>query len=374
MLAANPNPVPYRLKALRRVSGSAALALLLATATACKSSDDTRPRPHRETASPHHRFRLGYFAPEFYAGQAAIMEGVLARARERGWELQLASANSNAQTQASQLRYFADRGLDAVVVVPVDSNDIVRVFRELRERRIGVFTIDRAPTEPPLDLGVLSDNYMAGKQSAEALLRLKVGDKDPVTGPVLELAGDLRQNVAQLRGSGFHSVLDQHPDLPVERHATDWSPSKTSRVLEQAVAKGRPRALYLHSDAAAVPVALEILGKAGYLHPRGSHGHVPIVGVDCSPAALAAIRAGFMDQCSAQPIASFGLVIEYIEQWRSGHPIRTETVTRPGELWSPAQLSADNKLPLLLLATTSVNESNCDDSRLWGNALHLAQR
>ena len=61
---------------------------------------------------------------------------------------------------------------------------------------------------------VLSDNYLAGKQSGEATVEFLKAKYGAPKGKVLEITGNLAQNVAQLRGGGFNDVMKQYPGHP----------------------------------------------------------------------------------------------------------------------------------------------------------------
>ena len=72
----------------------------------------------------HAEILIGFGAPALDGGQRAIMNGFVSKAEEKGWEVVVSNANSDAQQQANQLDNFIAQGVDAIVTVPVDSKAV----------------------------------------------------------------------------------------------------------------------------------------------------------------------------------------------------------------------------------------------------------
>jgi ABC-type sugar transport system substrate-binding protein len=310
---------------------------------------------------------IGYAAPELSGGQATIMNGFIERAAAKGWKVLTSNASSDPRTQESQIDYFLSQGVDAIVAVPVNSTAICLSIGKARSRGVHFYTIDRAPIGCGVDMVVLSDNRMAGTQSGKALVDILRGRYGSPRGTVLELQGDLAQNVSQLRGRGFHDIVDRYPAVHVLSRETRWASERFASATEEVMATSNVDALYLHSDAIGVPAVLPVLARMGRMIPRGKAGHIAIVGVDGSPEALQAIRNGFVDQSSSQPIPDFGIIVEWMERDFARLPNNEGPVTREGASWSPAQVRRAAFGLELLLSTTSVSRDNVNDTRLWGN-------
>jgi ABC-type sugar transport system substrate-binding protein len=340
---------------------------LAGCAARCDGASSSSPPP-QVRAVARAPVVVGYGAPESSAGQAvAIQRPFVERARARGWEVLRANAEGDAKVQAGHVDYFLSRKVDAVVVVPVSSKEICASVERARRSGVPFFTIDRAPIGCEVDLSVLSDNRMAGVQAGEAMVDLLTRRHGKPQGVVLEVQGDLRQNVAQLRSAGFHSIVDAYPGIRVLSRETQWDPARVAEVTRRELADPSVEGVFLHSDSLAIPVLLPILKQTGRLHPRDSPRHVFITGVDGSREALDAIRQGWADQSSSQPMPDFALAVEYVEQRLRGEPFVEGTVTRTGAPWSPARLHRSPSGWQLELATTSVTPSNVDSPGLWAN-------
>ena len=310
---------------------------------------------------------IGYGAPELSGGQGVIMSGLVNSAEAKGWEVITANANFDSEAQANQIDNFISLGVDAIVTVPVDSQAICSSVQRAKDAGILFFTIDRAPIGCEIDMTVQSDNYLAGQQAAEELVSLLEGRYGEPTGIVLELQGDLGQNVAQLRGGGFNDVLADYPDIEVIQVPTEWQAEQFSQATLDVGAAEDLDAIYMHSDCVGTQVVTAALEQIGKLHPRDDEEHVFLVGVDGCPDALASISAGTSDQASSQPLPDFGIIVRWIEELLAGGSVEEGTVEEAGALWSPATIELSDTGYMLNLATTNVTAENVEDPALWGN-------
>ena len=309
---------------------------------------------------------IGYSAPELSGGQGVIMAAVKQSVEAQHWQMLTTNANSDSAVQASQIDFLLRQKVKAIVAVPVDSQKICESVQKAREAGVFFYTVDRAPDSCQIDMAVLSNNYLAGQQAGEALVNLLRARYGRPQGTVLELQGNLLQDVAQLRGSGFHAAVDPYPEIRVISQPTDWQPERFASAT-RAAAQQKLDGIYMQSDCIGTPVVLPILEQLGLKQPRRSADHIFIVGVDGCSETLQAIRDGFADQASSQPITDFGLITRWMEREFAGQPVQAEQVVETGALWSPGVVEQSPVGWRLLLATTSVTADNVDDGRLWGN-------
>ncbi len=310
---------------------------------------------------------IGYGAPELSGGQVAIMNGLISRAKAKGWKIVTANANSDSKIQSSQIDYFISLGVQAIIVVPIDSRGICDAIQKSKAGGILFFTIDRAPIGCEYNMAVLADNFLAGTQAGQALVELLIQRYGKPKGTILELQGDLRQNVSQLRGGGFHAIVDHYPGIEVISKPTGWQSAQFAAATMEVVSNINIDGVYLHSDCIGIPVILPVLEKLNKKISRGEKDHIFIVGVDGCSNALQAIRDGYADQASSQPLPDFGIITEWIEKKLNGEKIEAAEVTEEGALWSPATLKKTDAGWQLFLSTTSVTIENVDNPALWGN-------
>jgi ABC-type sugar transport system substrate-binding protein len=321
-----------------------------------------------EAAGP---FTIGYAAPSLAGGQIDIQEGLVRQAEAKGWQTVTSNANGDPQRQNDDIDYFISLGVDAIVTVPQDSAGICAAAEKAQEAGIPFFTIDRSPIGCQIDMTVLSDNRLAGQQSGQAMVDLLTEKYGAPQGKVLEITGDLGQNVGMLRRDGFHDILDEYPDIEVITKPGDWDAALGVQIVEDVLnANPDLDGIYMHSDAVYVEGTIAVLGRFDMLEQRGEEGHIFLTAVDGSPSGIRAIRDGWHDESSNQPVPDFGRqAVEWIEKAVvNGEPIEEGEVVQEGALWSPAQIIInEDGTPELFLSTTPVTEENTEDPGLWAN-------
>lgn len=312
---------------------------------------------------------IGYSAPGLVGAQAQIQAGLVHGAEAKGWEVLTTTSGGDANKQANDIRDYIAQGVDAIVAVPDDSSGICVAVKEATDAGIPFYTIDRSPSGCKINMTVLSDNYLAGKQSGEAVVAFLKERHGEAKGKVLEITGNLAQNVAQLRGGGFEDVIKASPGIELITKVGDWDSAKGADIVRDvATTEADLDAIYMHSDCAYGPSVVQTLAEIGKTAKRGEPGHIHLSGVDGCLVALDFIRDGVFDQSSNQPIPDFGvLAANYIEQELKGEPVKAGEIVEEGALWSPARIEDSDVGPQLFLSTTSVGADDVDDERLWGN-------
>ena len=351
-----------------------AIAAMLFTACATAAPATEAPAAEAPAAeapaaeAPATKVVIGYGAPELSGAQGQIMQGLIDHSEAKGWEVTTTNADGDTEAQANQIDDFIAMGVNAIVTVPVDSQAICASVTKAHEAGIPFYTIDRGTIGCKADMTIQSDNYMAGKQAAEALVAFLTEKYGEPKGVVLELQGDLGQNVAQLRGGGFNDFLKDYPNIEVVSKPTEWAADKfSSATLDVLGSRDDVDGIYMHSDSVGTTVVLAALEQLGKKFQRGEAGHVFLCGVDGSPDALQAIRDGWSDQASSQPIPDFGIIADWIEKKLAGEDPTVGEVVQEGALWSPATISETDSGFVCNLATTSVTPENADSKALWGN-------
>jgi ABC-type sugar transport system substrate-binding protein len=315
---------------------------------------------------------VGFSSPSLIGGQLDIQNSLVDPAQKMGWEVVTTNANGDPAKQLSDIQYFISLGVQAIVATPQDSAGICTAVEKANQAHIPFFTIDRGTSGCKVAMTVESNNVQGGQQAAESVVSyLKQKYNGQVKGKVLEITGDLGQNVGVQRRDGFDNVLKQYPNVQLIEKVGNWDAAKGEQaVLDVASANTDLDAIYLASDAVYVSGTESALKQAGMLHKRGEAGHVFICAVDGSPIGLQAIREGWADMCSGQPVNDFGsVVLKYIPQVLKGQAVQPGTVTQEGALWSPAIISINSDgTPVLDLSTAKVTIANVDNPHLWGNA------
>ena len=124
-------------------------------------------------------------------------------AQELGAEVNVQNANGDLEEQLSQIAYFIEKDVDAIVIVAIDSNGLAEAVAEAHRAGIPVIAYDRLIRNANVDLYISFDNEEVGRLMGEHI-REHLGE----TGQVLQICGPLADNNVSLVMSGFSDALE----------------------------------------------------------------------------------------------------------------------------------------------------------------------
>lgn len=109
---------------------------------------------------------------EFYKDLEA---GLVEQAAKANMTLVVQSAEADSSAQARQLEDLVTRKVDAIVLIPCESDTVAASLRGAAAAKIPVFTADIAAKGADVVSHVASDNYLGGKLAGEEMARLLGG-------------------------------------------------------------------------------------------------------------------------------------------------------------------------------------------------------
>lgn len=320
--------------------------------------------PEAEEVKP---YLLGYMVPNTAEGQIMFMESFVRYAEEGGMEVVTVNADSDVTKQDTQCTDLIAQGVDAIAMVPVDSQAIVACVDRATEAGIPVFGIDRQPFSADTVLTIMSNNYMAGEQGAQCVVDRLTEKYGEAKGKVIEVTGDLGTNVAQSRGNGFNDKMKEYADIEVTTLPTDWSPETGASVVQDAFAADPTiDAIYWHSDFTGAGI-IPALDEIGFLTAVGEDGHIIICGIDGDPNSLKNMAEGWQDATVNQPMLDFGVLANFIKKYLDGEELSVGVYEEAGMKWSPATIYDTEYGLTMELATWLITAADVDDATLWGN-------
>ncbi|SDJ86715.1 substrate-binding domain-containing protein [Natronincola ferrireducens] len=141
--------------------------------------------------------------------QVAIKEAMEAEAAGLGVEIDIAIADQDLNRQISAIEDFINKGVDAIILVPVDSDGVMGAIMKAKEANIPVVTVDIKANGVEVDSHIATDNYAGGMIAAEAMAQFleKAGDVGLITYPEVQSVRD--------RIDGFKEIADTYEDLNI---------------------------------------------------------------------------------------------------------------------------------------------------------------
>ncbi|MCR5650835.1 MAG: substrate-binding domain-containing protein [Lachnospiraceae bacterium] len=150
-------------------------------------------------------------------------------AKDLGAEVNVQNANGDVNKQKDQIKYFIEKGVDAIVVVAVDSNALAGEVREAKARNIPVIAYDRLIRNAGADLYISFDNEMVGYYMAKALLTSLSGK-----GRILKINGPAKDNNVSLVNKGFDETMAGRNIYVADVfYASEWNGEEAFNYLEE---------------------------------------------------------------------------------------------------------------------------------------------
>lgn len=309
----------------------------------------------------------------------AFIKGAEQKAKELGVKLDIKDGQADSLKIMELMDNFIVQKVDGFIMAgAVDLKAIVPGVKKLNEAKIPVMALDTSPEGGKVDMFISFDIEQSSKKAAEVFvqgLKDRNGGEVP-KGVVIEITGALEDMFTKACSKGFHSVIDQYPQLKVVQGEGKWnnedSHKRTSDLLTRY---GKEvKGIYVHTPDIMAPGVVSAIEAAG-LKPK-DYG---ITGICMGPEGMELINQGKVLAIVGQPaMESAELAVQYLYDLKNGKPIPKigDTVTQENALWSPAKVVknpwAEEGAFMVLQGPLVPLEVKTDDQRLWENKLsHL---
>lgn len=148
-------------------------------------------------------------------------------AKELGAEVNIQNANGDVEEQKKQIDYFIKKGMDAIVIIPIDSDGLRDSVKKAHDAGIIVISYDRLVKNANTDLYISFDNEKVGEMMAQSFV-----DQGVAGGSVLMLGGPNEDNNVHLVEKGFQNVCaDNNITIVDAIHAKGWKAEEAANYL-----------------------------------------------------------------------------------------------------------------------------------------------
>lgn len=210
-------------------------------------------------------------------------ESAAQRARELGYTAQIFDSQNNSAKEAEHFDNIIAMGYDAILFNPTDADGSVLNVKRAKTAGIPTFCMDREiNSRDAATTQLLSDSFSGCVKLGQYFVR-QVGKK----GNYVEILGIVGDNNTWNRSNGFHSVVNEFPELKmVAQQSADFDRNKAMDVME-TIMQANPQidAVFCGNDAMALGAYQAVLAA-------GKADKVKIFGFDGSKDAIDAIAAG----------------------------------------------------------------------------------
>jgi ABC-type sugar transport system substrate-binding protein len=210
-------------------------------------------------------------------------ETAAAKAKELGYEAKIFDSQNNTALESDHFDNALVSGFQAILFNPTDADGSVANIQKAKDAGVPVFCMDREVNSPDAATSqILSDSY-SGSVSVGKYFTQQLNKK----GNYVEILGLVGDNNTWARSKGFHSVVDNYPNLKmVAQQSADFDRNKALEVMESI--------LQAHPDIEGVFCGNDAMAMGAYqaLAGAGKANKVKVFGFDGADDVITAIQSG----------------------------------------------------------------------------------
>ena len=243
-------------------------------------------------------------------------------------ELTIVDANNDTAKQTGQVENFLAQGMDAIVVLPVDTAATGPITKSVTKAGKPLVYVNRLPANlPPSVIYCGSNSIEAGIMEMEELGKCMGGK-----GNLAILMGELSNEAAIKRTEGTKQVLkEKYPNIKIVREQTgNWKREQGKTLMENWLASG------IQIDGVASNNDEMALGALQAVKAAGKLGKICVAGVDGSHDALVSMEKGELNNTVFQdPVGQGEKAVNaaYLMAKKQHNP----DVTDGNKIWIPYQ-------------------------------------
>ena len=252
-----------------------------------------------------------------------LERGIRDAANELGVHLLVSDPNGDQAVQQAHVENFLSQGINALILVPIDSKAVVPTVETANRAGIPVVTVDIASAGGDVVTHIASDNCLGGRLAAQRIAELLGGSGKValITYPVITSTIE--------RERCFLEEIQKYPRIEVVARQSGQSQRDRAMSLTENYLQRWPdlKAIFAVND-------MQGLGALAAVQAAGRRDIV-IVGFDAEPEAVAAMKAGtpYKGSVAQDPYLMGRMAVEYAvkavrgEKIPSNIPVPVKMVT-----------------------------------------------
>lgn len=223
-----------------------------------------------------------------------LKNNVEAEAAELGYECVAMDSRSSTEVELNNVEDLISRNVDAVILVPMDSEASSNAVKLLNDAGIPVVTVDRSTTEGEVITSIATDNYAGGKRAGEFAVEQLGGQ-----GKVAILRGTLGTDLENQRYSGFAETISGTDIEIAAEQSANFDRTTAFNTIEN-ILQANPdiNLVYAENDEMCLGVAKAL--------ESANRSDIMVIGFDGAQETLEAIKAGKVTGTVFQQFALIG--------------------------------------------------------------------
>ncbi|MDP9835292.1 ribose transport system substrate-binding protein [Neorhizobium huautlense] len=249
-----------------------------------------------------------------------LAKAITAEAKAKNVSVEISIANQDLNKQLADIEDFIVKGVDVIIMSPVDSKGALAAVARAEAAGIKVITVDVPVEGAKVASYIGTDNYAGGVKAGE-LMAEQLGGK----GEVAIIDYPLVQSVVN-RVNGFKEAIAKHPDIKIVSIQTGITRAEALAVAQNMLqANPEITGIFGFGDDAALAAAVAVKSS-------GLTGKVKVIGFDGMPEAIKAVDADpdFVGVIQQFPDQMGKLAVETAIKLKAGEEVPAEQPIVPG--------------------------------------------
>lgn len=337
---------------MKRFIGLVLAVCLLLGVSACGAGENGKESEAKEEEKIQIGLTFDSFVIERWQRDRDVFVSV---AKELGAEVNVQNANGDVEEQKKQIDYFIQKGMDVIVIIAIDPEELRESVSRAKEAGIKVVSYDRLIDDADVDLYISFDNERVGRMMGQAL-----ADEGIAGGSVVMLGGSPTDNNVPMVEGAFKEIMEwNHVTILDIVHAEGWKAEiAAAYVYENPIKVQQADAIMCGNDDLATQVVRA-------LAETRQAGDILVVGQDADLAACQRIVEGTQLMTVYKPVERLATrAAEASVALGKGEKIQGEDVT--------VIESGSYEVPYIGLEPIRVNRDNIDEV-IIGSGFHLKE-
>lgn len=225
------------------------------------------------------------------------------KAKELGAEVTVQNANGDKQTQVDQIKYLIKKGIDTIVIIPIDCtyNGLKDVIVKARKEGVKVISYDRLIEDVETDLYMSFDNSEVGRLMAQRLIV-----ENPRGGQIVEISGSQGDhNVAMVDDAFRKEINKSNLEIMYSKYCKNWDAQYASEYMEEALKNYPDLVGVMCGNDDLASQAVQVLAENQKL------GKISLVGQDADLLACQRIVEGTQSMTVHKPVEELAAAAAY---------------------------------------------------------------
>lgn len=233
---------------------------------------------------------------------------LIAKAHEKGYEVEWVNANENDVEQINQVKYLLTKNINILIIVPNNYEKCSSAVSIAKKRGIKVISYDRLVKNSDIDVYVSFNNYKVGELMAKWLV------KEVPKGNYAFLLGDPGDYNVQMIKEGYHRVLGsfikrKQINNVLEKYCYNWKKEYAYNYINNLLEQNKKIDAILASNDSLAE------GASMALSEKRLAGIVPVTGQDADISACQRIVKGTQLMTVYKPIDKLvDLTLEIVDR------------------------------------------------------------